>query len=331
MASSEGDTFVVSLSKPMGIQIAETPHGPVIAVIDDAKSGGSCHQWNLTADDSDKSKHSVAVGDYIKAVSNTKGKLVPLAGKKIHEVMDLIDRAGSPVQLELHHPHTTTSDTELVKEKIATAAADRLQKADRFKVTLSKPLGIKVGESEDGVIIAQIEKKGAAIDWNKLAETDEFSHNIAVGDVILAISNKKGDMVSLRDLPMDKVVDVFAKTDRTVKLDFARFKDATTDTTAVKRMISRHNTRSQMSKQQTEEEEEWNDSDKYSCEGFDHPAGAIVDVYPISCCVIGTLLGPCGVYYGLTHGMKQCRRCDAIWSAAPESKADPRHIRAVNS
>jgi len=123
-----------------------------------------------------------------------------------------------------------------------------------------------------------------------------------------------------------------AKLDKHVKLEFARLDDIQTDVVAIKRMISRHNTRSLLKKQPEEEEDDvFKDSDRYDCEGYNHPPGAIVDVYPFSCCIFGTLFGPCGVYYGLTHGMKMCRKCDAVWSVAPGAwRPDARHTRSAN-
>jgi len=318
----EGEHFLVKFKKPFGIQVGASPSGVLIGVVE---SKGAAHTHNvrvtrgdmlddddlLTANTEPMSPRTasgrdkyVEVGDLVHAASDAEGHMVQFQGRPIEEVLVHFIKGPDVMILELVKGAAPKGLDE-IKTLIETHAKHRFDDAEKFIVTLNKPMGIQIGDSHNGLMIGSIDEEGSAARWNLMKKGEADAHDIRVGDVILAASNKKGELVKIQDRPIDEIMTFLTKTGNIVKLQLGRLHQdiRMSDATAT---IVRHNTKREKI---VEQADMGGDVRKYTCQQYDHPSGALEDYFSCFNMLIGLVGGPCGVWYCLNHKQHKCRRC----------------------
>jgi len=232
---------------------------------------------------------------------------VTFESKSLEEVVGFLAKGPDTMTLELIKGRVQGKNAEDIKTIIETHTQHRFENAEKFVVTLAKPMGIQIGDSPDGVMIATIDEKGSASRWNQMKRGNGDEHDIRPGDVILAASNKAGEMVNLQDRPIEEILTFFKKTANIMKLQLGRLEKQLrmSDATAV---IARHNTKRMFA----EETSRMGNMRKYTCQQWDHPPGALEDEFTFFNYLIGLCGGPCGIWYCLNHKKRKCRRCYAV-------------------
>jgi len=313
-----GEHFVAKLKKPLGITVGSSSAGVMIAVVE---ATGAAHMHNihvargdLVFDDDDEKTSTgvllksgkdklIEVGDVLFAASES-GTMVTFENKSLEEVVGFLAKGTEQMTLELIKGTGATKSVEEIKSGIETHSKRRFENAEKFVVKLAKPMGIQIGDSPDGVMIATIDEKGSAARWNQTRGNGQDEHDIRPGDVILAASNKAGEMVNLQDRPIDEILTFFKKTANIMKLQLGRLeKDLRmSDATAV---IMRHNSK----RDWAEETSRMGNLKKFTCQQWDHPPGALEDDFTCFNYFCGLCFGPCGIWYCLNHKQRKCRRC----------------------
>jgi len=101
---------------------------------------------------------------------------------------------------------------KMVRSKSKRVEVRRNRKGTKYIATLTKPMGIQIGESEQGIVIGMLENKGSSLEWNtKRRAQNELVQVIAVDDIILSGTDINGKAVLFDDMDLEQVLNFFMK------------------------------------------------------------------------------------------------------------------------
>jgi len=101
---------------------------------------------------------------------------------------------------------------KIVRSKSKRVEVRRNRKGTKYTVTLTKPMGIQIGESEQGIVVGMLENKGSSLEWNtKRRAQNEHEQIIAVDDIVLSGTDIDGKVVLFDDLELEHVLNFFIK------------------------------------------------------------------------------------------------------------------------